>query len=207
MPKLYYTPTSCGGANFIAAHIAGLSIECEQVTLQDHKTASGVDFYTVNPKGNVPTIVLDDGTIINENIATLIWIADQAPGKVAPLVETRDRYLLLQNLSFIATELHQAIGGLFSPTHTPESKAFLQGLAAKRLSYLENSVVKDVRYVTNNTFSIADIYLFVVLSWTQYVGIDLSPYPNTVAFYENIKNDKRVIAAQERIATNPTTVN
>jgi hypothetical protein len=78
MPKLYYTPTSCGMANFISAVAAGVKIDCEQVNLATHRTAVGdVDFYTINPKGNVPTIVLDDGTVLNENAATLQYIADQ----------------------------------------------------------------------------------------------------------------------------------
>ena len=70
MPKLYYTPTSCGAANFISAYVAGVKMDCEQVSLADHKTASGVDFYTINPKGNVPTIV-DGDLVLNENSATL----------------------------------------------------------------------------------------------------------------------------------------
>lgn len=77
MPKLYYTSTSCGAANFISAFVAGVRLETEQVTLATHTTASGADFYTINPKGNVPAIVLDDGTVLNENAATLQWISDQ----------------------------------------------------------------------------------------------------------------------------------
>lgn len=78
MVKLYYTPTSCGMANFISAVHAGVKIDCEQVNLSTHRTTAGdVDFYTINPKGNVPTLVLDDGTVLNENAATLQYIADQ----------------------------------------------------------------------------------------------------------------------------------
>lgn len=77
MPKLYYTAHSCGAANFLSAHIAGIHLDTELVDIGNHTTASGVDFYTINPKGNVPTIVLDDGTVLNENGATLTWIADQ----------------------------------------------------------------------------------------------------------------------------------
>ena len=40
------------------------------------KTASGADFYSINPKGNVPTLVLDDGYVINENVASLSYITD-----------------------------------------------------------------------------------------------------------------------------------
>ena len=78
--RLYYTPTSCGAASFISAFVAGVNIETEQINLSTHKTASNVDFYTINPKGNVPCIVLDDGTILNENAATLQYIASLVSG-------------------------------------------------------------------------------------------------------------------------------
>ena len=81
MPKLFYSTTSCGAASFIAAVAAKLSIQVEQVSLSDHKTDSGVDFYTINPKGNVPTLVLDDGTILNEGAAVILYIADMVISK------------------------------------------------------------------------------------------------------------------------------
>ena len=74
---LYYTPTSCGAASFIAAHKGGVNLKCEQINLKTHKTSSGVDFYTINPKGNVPSIVFDNGKVLNENTAVLQFIADQ----------------------------------------------------------------------------------------------------------------------------------
>jgi glutathione S-transferase len=80
MPKLYYTPISCGGASFIAAFTAKVQLKCEQVDLHSKEgkiTAGGVDYCSINPKGNVPCLVLDDGTVLNENIAVLLFIADQ----------------------------------------------------------------------------------------------------------------------------------
>ena len=72
--KLYYTATSCGAASFIAAHTAGLNLDTEQVNLSTHTTTSGKDFYKINPKGNVPALVLDDGTVLNENAAVLQYM-------------------------------------------------------------------------------------------------------------------------------------
>lgn len=78
MVKLYYHPVSCGTASVIAAVAAGAHIEIEQVVdFETHLTESGVDFYTINPKGNVPTLILDDGTLLNENASVLQYIADQ----------------------------------------------------------------------------------------------------------------------------------
>lgn len=77
MTKLYYTTTSCGAASFIAAVAAGVHIDAEQADIKTHTTSSGKDFYAINPKGNVPALVLDDGTVLNEGAAVLQWIADQ----------------------------------------------------------------------------------------------------------------------------------
>ena len=74
---LYYTPTSCGAASFISAFAAGVKLQSETIDFATKKTASGKDFNAINPKGNVPTIVLDDGTVLAENVATLLYIADQ----------------------------------------------------------------------------------------------------------------------------------
>ncbi|MBL0342958.1 MAG: hypothetical protein IPP71_20065 [Bacteroidetes bacterium] len=74
MVKLYYTPTSCGAASFIAAFAAQVNLQSEQVDIREHKTASGANFYEINPKGNVPALVL--GTVLNENVAVLQYIAD-----------------------------------------------------------------------------------------------------------------------------------
>ena len=77
MTKLYYTSVPGGSVTFIAAIAAGLHIEVEQVCCSTHKTSSDIDFYTINPKGNVPCLVLDDGTVLNEGSAVLQYIADQ----------------------------------------------------------------------------------------------------------------------------------
>lgn len=77
MATLYYTPTSCGAASFIAAVAAGVRLNVEQVDFATHLTTSGSDFYKINQKGNVPCIVLQDGTVLNEGAVTLQYIADQ----------------------------------------------------------------------------------------------------------------------------------
>jgi len=206
MPKLYYTATSCGAASFIAAFTAQISLESEQVDIREHKAASGADFYAINPKGNVPALVLDDGTLLNENIAVLQYITDLKAGSLAPVNGTTERAVLQNTLSYLATEVHPSIGGLFNPTIGDEVKEYIRGNAARKLTYLENQVLNDGReYLVGNSFTIADSYLYIILSWTQYVAIDLSPYPNVSSFFKRIGALPNVIAAHQRIATSPAT--
>ena len=46
------------------------------MNIYTHKTASGADYYSINPKGNVPALVVGD-VLLNEGAAVLQWIADQ----------------------------------------------------------------------------------------------------------------------------------
>lgn len=75
MVTLYYSPNSAGAAAFLAAHVAGICIDTEQVDMRAHLTVTtGIDYYTINSKGTVPCLVLDDGIILNETVSILTYI-------------------------------------------------------------------------------------------------------------------------------------
>jgi glutathione S-transferase len=205
MTKLYYTTTSCGAASFIVAHTAGVNIQTEQVDLGTHKTSSGADYYTINPKGNVPGLVLDDGTLLNEGSAVLQWIADQAPGSVAPTNGSVGRYHVQNALNYIASEVHPSIGGLFYP-NTDEIKDHIKSKAAAKLTYLNDTYIANKKFVVGDSFTIADSYLYIVLSWAPYVGVDLTPYPKVKAYFDGIAALPNVQAAHQRMATNPSSI-
>jgi glutathione S-transferase len=211
MVKLYYTPTSCGASSFICSYIGKLNFECEVVDLATHKTESGVDFYTINPKGNVPSIVLDDGTVLNENLSCLEYIADQCEINnlfLAPAKGTSKRYEVNQLLSFLATELHSTIGLLFNSAATqPEIRVFVNSMFDKKMKYLQNNILNDDRkFAYGNSFTIIDAYLHIILSWTGYVHINISNYPIAERYYKNICDIEEVKNAKKRMAEIPKTI-
>ena len=209
MVKLYYTKTSCGASSFISAFIGGLNLECEIVDLAMHTTDSGMNFYDINPKGNVPALVLDDGTVLNENIACLEYIANQVKeSNLAPQNGTTERYVLLQVLSYIASELHASIGGFFNPASANVSvREFLVSNFERKMKYVQDNLLcADRTYVVGNSFTIADAYLHIVLSWLGYVGLDLGNYPVAQAYYNRICELPEVAEAKSRMSTHPNTV-
>lgn len=212
MVKLYYTPTSCGASSFISAFIGGIKLDCEIVDLTSHLTDTGVDFYTINPKGNVPTLILDDGSILNENITCLEYILDLSLKNnkgyiLGPENNTSDRYILRQYLSFIASELHPVIGLFFNPTIKKDMyiRNFLLGIFDKKMKYLETYMLKNKNFVYGNSFTIIDAYLHIVLGWTGYVGIDLNKYKDALRYKEFIENIAEVKKAKNRMAFFPKT--
>ena len=209
MPKLYYTPTSCGASSFICAYIAELKYDCEVVDLATHTTENGVDFYTINPKGNVPALVLDDGTVLNENMSCLEYIADQSHKvELAPPLNSVERYEFRQILSFLASELHPTIGMFFNPRSKDQYiREFLVQTLDRKMKYLQKNILNmNKTFVYGNYFSIVDAYLHIILSWFGYVGLDLSNYPVAYIYLERISNLDLIKNAKKRMSTIPSTI-
>jgi len=197
--KLYYTPTSCGAASWLAATIAGVPFDSEVVDLKSHKTASGADFYTINPKGNVPSLVTDHG-LLNEGAAVLQYIADKAPeSKLAPANGTYERYALQNIFNFIGTELHAKYGPLFNPALDDAGKKAAQDAVYQKLKYVENNEISSNAALNPEQPTIAGLYLFIVLSWSPFVGIDLSSYPNISAWQTKFAANPRVKEARDKL--------
>jgi len=66
------------------------------------------DYFKVNPKGYVPFLVLPTGETLSETLAVTTYLADLAPE--LHLIEPQGsfaRYKALEDLTFVATEIHQ----------------------------------------------------------------------------------------------------
>lgn len=193
--KLYYAPGACSLASHIALHETGLPFEIEKVDLATKKTALGDDFMQINPKGYVPTIELDDGSILTEGGAVLQYIADQQPDSgLAPRAGTMERYRLQEWLTFIGTEIHKMFSPIFNKAATEEVKANARNLISKRLGYVETQLANKP-YLMGDKFSVADAYLFTVVRWSNFAGLDLSPFPRLNEYMARVAARPKVQAA------------
>jgi glutathione S-transferase len=180
--KLYYSPGACSLSPHIVAAEAGIPVELEKVNLAEKKTESGKDYNAINPKGYVPALGFDDGSVLTEGPAIVQYLADQKPASgLAPAAGTIERYRLQEWLTFIGTELHKNFGPLFNKASSDDAKQTAKTNIAKRLAYL-NDKLAGVKYLMGETFTVADAYAFTILNWTNFTGIDLKPYPNVGAY-------------------------
>lgn len=193
--KLYYLPGACSFTPHVVLRELELPFDLEKVDFATKKTASGEDFLGVNPNGYVPALRLDSGDVLTEGPAIVQYLADLKPEKrLAPPNGTLARVRLQETLNFIATELHKGCGALFDDALPEAGKAALREQLRKRLAHVA-ARLERTPYLLGE-FGVADIYLFNVLSWADYVGIDLAGWPSLIAFNERIAARPAVIAAR-----------
>ncbi len=195
MLKLYYVPGTCSLCPHIVLHEAGLGFTFEKVSRDDKKTETGHDYNALNPKTNVPALVMDNGQLLTEVAVIVQYLADQVPDKkLAPPAGTLARYRLQEWLNFISSEIHKSFSPLFNPRLADDAKAIFKERLAQRINYAARALASQ-DYLMGNTFSVADAYLFTVLRWSPRFGIDLAPWPALKDYMERIAARPAVKAA------------
>jgi glutathione S-transferase len=194
--KLYYSPGACSLSPHIVLREAGVPFELEKVDLKTHTTSDGGDYYAVNPKGYVPALRLDDGTLLTEGPAITQYVADLKPGsKLAPANGTLPRYQLIAWLHFIGTELHKQFSPLFHHP-TPEVKEAQLAKLKGRMELVAKAL-GDKPYLLGEDFTLPDAYLFVMLRWAQRMAKEVFAVPGMEAYFERMKARPAVQAALE----------
>lgn len=193
--KLYYKAGACSLSPHIILREAGLDFSIVRVDLATKKTESGDDFLAVNPKGQIPTLELNDGSILTEGVAIVQYLADQKPDRqLLPEVGTLARYHALEWLNYIATELHKGFSPLFNPKTPEEFKAVTREALAKKFAYVNDSL-KGHQYLLGARFSVADAYLFTVMGWAKALKFDLSALTDLNAYLDRVAARPAVDAA------------
>ena len=184
--KLYYAPGACSLSPHIVARELGIKLDLKKVNTKDKTIEGGGDYWKVNARGYVPALELDNGQVLTEGPAIVQYLADQKPeANLAPRNGTLERYRLQEWLNFLTSEIHKSFSPLFKPNTPEEYKKIAKENLATRFDWLDKQLAgKD--YLTGNTFTVADAYLFVLTNWTKFHNIDLTRWPNIAAFQKRV---------------------
>ena len=184
--KLYYSPGVCSLAPHILAEEAGIPLKFEKVDLKTKRTESGRDYLQINPKGYVPALELDDGTVLTEGPAIDQYLGDLKPeSRLVPANGTKERYRLQEMLGYINSEIHKSYSPLFKDDTPEATRADRKAYLHKRYAFLEDVLTKQ-SWLLGDTFTVADAYLFTVTRWAKGAGVDLSEFKQLAAFQDRV---------------------
>lgn len=173
--KLYFFPGACSLAINISLREAGVSFELIEVDYHTRMLEDGSDYHTINPKGSVPALRLDDGTCLTEIIALLCYL-NMEYENAGLFGSPESQQTVLEWLSFLATEVHKSFSPLFrsdTPTcfRTP-GREHLE----KRLTIVEYRL-SEQPYLVEVVPTAADFYLYTLCRWLPDVGIRPKKFP------------------------------
>lgn len=185
--KLYYLPGACSLATHIVLRELGLNFDLIKVIGKTKELEGGGNLLDVSPKGQVPTLVTDDGAVLTEGVAIMQYAADTNNGSaICPPCGTIERLRVQEAMNFISSEYHKSFGPFFNPTSGDEVKNFFRPILLSRLDQIEKQLSDGRAFYLGANFTIADAYLFTVTNWTKFIGLDLANYPNLGAYVGRI---------------------
>jgi len=184
--KLYFSPAACSLAPHILLRETGLAFTLEKVDTAHHTFAGGQDYFQINPKGQVPLLELADGTRLSEGPVIAQYIADTAGDLgLMPAAGALARYRVMEWQNYVTAELHKSFTPLFHAELDGAAKSLLKAGLRKKLEWL-NSQLEGRDFLTGQTFTAADAYLFVVLGWAPFVDLKMADLAHLQAFVQRV---------------------
>lgn len=203
--ELFFSTGACSLAPHILLNEVSGNYKLHKVDMATRKTDTGLEFASVNPKNQVPTLKLENGEILTENAVVLQHIADKYPEKnLLPKWGTWERTKANEWLNFVATEIHKGMGIFFAldrlMSNQEAKEEFRKNQTAalgKKFSYLSEHLSKN-QFLLGNHFTAPDAYLFTILNWHGFLKIDLTPWPHLMGYMERVKSRPAVQAAMRK---------
>lgn len=172
----------------------GISIEMEEVDIM-----TGVNrqdgYLGVNPAGQLPALLLDDGTLLTEITAICEYLDETHPGEslIGATPEERaqtrrwTRWVDLNVADPLTTAFRAAEGlPMFKDRMRcfPEAADSLKAAVQDKLAWLEGQM-DGKTYLTGDKFTMADVLLSTFLAFGGMVGQPLNPdFKNLTAWHE-----------------------
>jgi len=177
---------------------SGLPYDLVKVDVRAKKTENGDDFLRINGKGQVPALALDEGTVLTECPVIVQVIADMVPElSLAPAQDSAERYRLQEWLNFITSELHKNFNPMFSPVLPEDTKMFFKDRITAKFKYVDGTLAEK-EYLMGEQFSVADGYLFTMLTWADRLKVDVLQFPNLAAYKTRVAARPKVKEALKK---------
>jgi len=172
----------------VGARYEKISIDTEK---EEHKTA---EFLAVNPMGQIPALVLPDGSVMTESGAMLVHISDCHPeAGLAPAPGSSDRAHFLRWLFFLASSVYSTNLNLFYAERYSTDPEAAEGIREAAAAELDNqfAILNDALagrpYLLGERFSAVDIYLWMLARWVPDPEHLLEKAPRVAALADRVQ--------------------
>jgi glutathione S-transferase len=191
MLTLYYSPGACSMASHITAEESGLPYETKQIQTSkgEQKTP---EYLKINPRGKVPALMLDDGSVLTENTAILTYLAKRAADKNLLPKDAAAEARCLSMMAWLSNTVHPAFTHIFRPGNFSEDAAAHDGIKAvgkktfwERLQEIDG-LVAGRQWMQGAQFTTCDPYALVFYGWAARVELPVKELKNYTAWKDRM---------------------
>jgi glutathione S-transferase len=186
MMKLYFAKGTCALASHIALEEAGAEYSTVRINFAASEQQSA-EYLAINPKGRVPTLVTDRGTL-TETPAMLAFIAQSFPkAKLAPLDDPFGFAQVQAFNSYLCSTVHVAHAHRMRGTRWADDPGAIEAMKRKVpqtvatcFDMIESKMFQGP-WVMGETYTICDPYLFTIAQWLEGDSVDPLRFPKVKA--------------------------
>lgn len=202
--KLFIQTGSCSIAPQIIANEIGVELEIINVDMTTRRYGDK-DYYEVSTFAMVPALVIDEKRTLHETAVISVYLADKKPGAhLVPLAGTFERVRVMEQLSFIAGEIHQKFIPLFRPFVNSEAKNQFRALLVRNLSHLDKQLSDGRPYITGEHFGVVDAYLFSIVPWVIRLEVEIEHLTYMQAYMNRLASRPSILKAMQDEGANTT---
>jgi glutathione S-transferase len=185
MFKLYYAPGTCALATHIALEEAGADYQAERVDFGSQAQRSP-DYLAINPKGRVPALVTEQGTL-TETPSLLLFVAQRFPAvELAPLADPFALAQAQEFNSYLCSTVHVAHAHGRRGPRWADDPAAIEAMKRKVpqtmtecFGLIEDKLITGP-WVMGEQYTICDPYLFTIATWLEGDGVDVGKLPRVM---------------------------
>jgi len=170
MLTLYYSPGACSMASHIGLEEADAPYETKAVALAKGEQRTP-EYLKINPRGKVPALKLDDGSVLTENTAILTYIAMRFPDKNLLPKDAAAETRCISMMAWLSNWVHPAFTHIFRPERYSEEQSALPGIKAmgKKNFWAAlqevDGIVAGKQWMQGDQFTTCDPYALVFYGW------------------------------------------
>ena len=199
MFKLYARPGAGSAAVEALLAECGAAFEIIDV-LRGPSGSVPESYWQINPRAEVPSLVLPDNSIMTESAAMMIYLADLHPAAgLAPAINSSLRARYLRWILYFATAVYMGDLRMYYPARHSTDVAHASGIKAKAIEDMGRDFdifakeLGEGPFILGDSLTAADIYVAMLISWAPDVS-------QLFARHANIKRLYELVAARPRIA-------
>ena len=179
--KLFYAPGACSLGIHLVLEEIGAPYEAVRVSLRDGPAARAA-LDAINPKGKVPTLQRDDGSVVTEYPVIAHYLATEYPDARLWPADKESTLRAAEAMDYCTATIHMQgftrlfRPGLFTPNEADHDAVRARGREIVDLAYsIMDRQLGDKPWVAGK-YSVADSALFYVEYWgAKRSGIHLPP--------------------------------